>query len=300
MIIKGCIKNMLKSLKYYFVPFGISVFFIIIALYVGIPIITGAIQTTFNNISTELGGMEFNWNDAWSAIITKVGKIDFGQGADGVINTVTDRDWLVTSLKDVAVALFGDQAAGSNINKLINGCVDNITTTISYIVVMAVIGFVVSFFVIMVVARKSIQQISWPKTILFSLIDTALFIFFVWLFEKINVGPTWSRVLVNLIYVLGVLVISLIEAYFFYGYKKLKVKEVFQAKNTLLFLGGSFLALLIGVAITLIPYLCLSGYFGLILCIPLVEIVLLVLHINIESYVKGLADRKEKKQHKAA
>ena len=294
-IIKSCLINFYKNLKYYFVPLGISAFFLVIALYVAIPIVVNSIEETFTGIATVLGKMEFRWQDALQEIINKAMKIDYSSQSS-VVDTVTNRDWILNTLKDVATALFGDEASSEAVMNMIKGCVATISAAITILVAMAVIGFVVAFFVIILAARRSLAKVSWWKAILFALIDTVLFAGFIVLYFLLGNMALWAKMLISFAYAIVLIVISLIEAYVFYGVKVLKIKETVQLKNMGLLLLGNLITLVLGIAVTLIPVIALPGYGGYILAIPFLEIVFLVIHMNEERYVRDLSVMKKEKK----
>lgn len=285
--IKSCLKNLLVNLKYYFVPLGICMFFIVIASSAGIPLILDSIKSTFAKIGEEIGGAEFNWSDALSKLIEKVSSID-GSGADSYLAVLTQKEWVVNTLTDVARALFGDSIDTSAVITSINNCATVVSGTFVTIVLLAVIGFAVAFFVIMIAVRKSSTKTGWIKAILFSIVDTALFVLFAWIYLKFNPSQVWVKVLVNIGYGLGMLFISYVEAYFFYAFKKLPFKEVFNVKNIIFLQIGNIITLVLGMLITIIPILFVPWYGGFILAVPFVEIVFLVVHMNYEVYIKKL------------
>ena len=297
-VIKNCLKNLFVNLKYYFVPLGISAFFIIIGLSVGIPAVVGSIKETFNGIAAKLGSVEFDWLSALNKIFEKVTSIDQSKGLDSVLATVSDKDWLISALTDVAKALFGDSISGDEIVNLIRNCAQTIVSAFSYILIMAVIGFIVSFFVIMVAVRKSMTKTGWIKAILFSIVDTALFFLFAWIYIKVNPSQGWVKTLINIAYLIGIIIFSFVESFIFHGIKKLKLKEVLNLKNMLFWLIGNTLTLLIGIGLTIIPVVVVPWYGGIVLAIPFIEIVFLVIHMNAEGYIGQLANEK-KQQTKA-
>ena len=291
--IKTCLKNLFINLKYYFVPLGISMFFIIIAISVGVPLVVSSIKDTFTGISAELGGVEFDWPSAFNKIIEKVLTVDQSNGLDGVIKTVSDKDWVISTLTDVASALFGESVSGQEIVAMIRNCAQTIVTTFSLIAIMALTGFVIAFFVIMVAVRKGMAKVGWLKAILFSLIDTAILYFVSWVYLKIDPSAIWAKIVLNIVYVLVIVVFSFIESYLFYGIKKLKFKEVLNMKNILFWAIGNIIVLAIGIGLTIIPIVVIPWYGGYVLAIPFVEIVFLVLHINAEGYIGELAHEKK-------
>ena len=293
-IVWNCLKNLFVNIKYYFVPLGVAMFFIIIGFSVGIPIVINSIKTTFNGIAAEVGHASFDWLSALNKIFEKIVSIDQSNGLDSVFSTISDKDWVVSTLTEVAGALFGDSVSGQEIVNLIKGCAETITGTIAYIVIMAIIGFVTSFFVIMVAVRKSMTNSGWLKAILFSIVDTALFILFVWIYVKIKPVNAGVKTIINIAYGIGIIIFSFLESYVFYGIKKLKFKEAFNLKNILFWSLGNLITLIAGIGLTILPVVIIPWYGGIILAIPFVEIVFLVIHMNAESYIGQLADQRKK------
>ena len=227
-------------------------------------------------------------------MIEKVVAIDQSDGLNSVLNTISDKDWVVSTLIQVAEALFGDSVSGQEIVGLIRGCAETITVTLAYIFAMAIAGFIVSFFVIMVAVRKSMTKTGWIKAIVFSVLDTALFALFIWIYMLIKPGSAWVKTVVNIVYVIGIIVFSFLESYVFHGIKKVKVREVVNVKNLVFWIIGNTLVLLIGIGLTVLPVVLVPWYGGIILAIPFIEIVFLVIHINAESYVRDLILTKNK------
>lgn len=292
--IKSCLKNLLINIKYYFVPLGIAMFFIIIGISVGIPVILNSIQETFNGIAARLEHVSFDWTSALNKIVEIVIGIPQTDGVNTVIETVSNKDWIVNTLTSVAWALFGDSISTQEIVTMIASCAQTIAATIALIVSLAMVGFVISFFVIMVAVRKSITKSGWIKSIFFSLVDTLLFAFLLWVYSLIGPLPLWLKILITIVYIFATVAFSFIESYVFYGIKKLKFREVLNIKNILFWGIGNILTLILGAAFALIPFFLVPWAGGIILAIPFVEIVLLVIHMNSEGYIKELATSKRK------
>ena len=293
--IKSCLKNLLVNLKYYFVPLGICMFFIVLAASAGIPVILESIKATFAKIAVEIGGAEFNWSEALSKLVEKVSSVDASGGANSYLAVLTQKEWVINTLTDVAKALFGDSIDTSVIIGSINDCATVVSGTVITIALLAIIGFAIAFFVIMIAVRKSSAKTGWIKAILFSIVDTALFVLFAWIYLKFNPSQTWVKILVNIAYALGFLFVSYVEAYFFYAFKKLPFKQVFNLKNVIFLQIGNIITLALGMLITIIPILFVPWYGGYILAIPFVEIVFLVVHMNYEVYVRKLVLDEKKK-----
>lgn len=293
-IIWNCLKNLLINLKYYFVPLGISAFFIIIAISVGLPVVTDNIKATFVGIASELGHVDFNWSKAWEGIVIELAKLDSSGGMNGFLDQVSSSEWIVNTLKKVAFDLFGDSVNTQHIVDMITNCAQSIIGTISLIFAMAIVGFVVSFFVLMVSVRKTITKTGWWKAILYSILDTALFFVFVLIYLKIKPSQVWLKILINIIYVLGIVLFSFVESYFFHGFKKIRFKEAINIRSILFWFIGSIITLAVGVGLTALLAVLIPWYGGIILAIPLIEIVLLVIHLNAEGYIKHLAINKKK------
>lgn len=288
-IIKNCLKNLLINIKYYFVPLGISAFFIIIGLSVGLPIVISSIKSTFNGIATQIGNASFDWMSALKKIMEKVVSIDQSNGVNSVLETISDPVWVFDTLKEVAQALFGDSVSAQEIVNLLTNCANTITNTFKYIVTMAIVGFVVAFFIIMVAVRKSMTKTGWIKAIIFSAVDTVMFFVFALIYLKINPSSGWIKTIINIAYVAFIVVFSFVESYIFHGIKRLRIKEVLNLKNIVFWLIGNALTLAIGVGLAVVAVVLVPWYGGIILAIPFVEIVFLVIHMNAESYVKELA-----------
>ena len=270
-------------------------FFIVIASSAGIPLILNSIKSTFAKIAEEIGGAEFNWSEALSKLVEKVSSIDGSGGVNSYLAAFTQKEWVLNTLTDVARALFGDSIDTSAIVASISDCATVVTGTVVTIGILAVMGFAVAFFVIMIAVRKSSTATGWIKAILFSIVDTALFVLFAWIYLKFNPSQVWVKILVNVAYALGMLFISYLEAYFFYAFKKLPFKKVFNVKNVIFLQIGNLITLVLGMLITIIPILLVPWYGGFILAVPFVEIVFLVVHMNYEVYIKKLVVDETKK-----
>lgn len=110
-------------------------FFIVIASSVGIPLILDSIKSTFAKIGEQIGGAEFNWSEALSKLIEKASSIDGSDGVNSYLAVLTQKEWVVNTLTDVARALFGDSIDTSAIIASINDCAAVVSGTIVTIVV---------------------------------------------------------------------------------------------------------------------------------------------------------------------
>ena len=144
-------------------------------------------------------------------------------------------------------------------------------------------GFLLTKFLV----RRTIAKRSWWKFILHWLIDailsTTLVFLSGWLF--ILWQPSgWLSMALSLI-LFGA--ISLIEAYFIQGFKKVSFKQIVNFKNIGIFLLTNFLIFLIAMALTWCIQWILNPIMALFVGISLFEIAFLVVSMDAESYVQS-------------
>ena len=128
------------------------------------------------------------------------------------------------------------------------------------------------------------------KAILISLLHGVLAVLIFILLSYLNINDMqvagWVIFVISL---LGVLIVSLLEAYLFYGIRKVKFFKVINFKTIFTLLIGNLIDIVLCIGIILLCTLIPNSFSRVFVIIPFIELTVCVLALNADAYVAKLA-----------
>lgn len=294
MIIKG-LKDFLKCLKYYLVPFGVLSIFFLFGVRVGFNGVTNAFKYFFSKAAEMVGGATIDWPGIQAAFMGRVSELDFVNNFGKAIATVTSADWIKGTLGDIAKSFFGDSLTIEMINELFNATMSMLVMALLSFLLFNLIGLAVGFFLMKLLLRKELTKVKIGRLILYSLGDAVLWIIFIVLIVLLSRLGNWVSILVTVIVFTSLPFIFICEGYLFHGIKKIPFSKVADIKSVLKVLLLEVIILLITAALSALLFLIFKRLIGLYLALPIVEIGIISLGLTAENYVVHMVE-KEKEQ----
>ena len=295
MIRKG-ILDYLKCLKYYFVPLGILSIFTLIGFYSCITGLNAVIKDFFVRAAEMAKAAKIDWNGIYQACIGEIAKVDYAAGLNAVFAQVTSREWLVNALTTVCKFAFGETLTVEQITGLLTQIVAAIVQQLLIFVVLVIIGAVVGYIVTRVLVRRELTKVKIGKLILYSILNALFWVGLLFLFNFIGTLNRVVSLVLLVIFLLSLPFFCLVEAYLFYGIKKIKFSKAANIKNVLIVYLISLIILAI-TAVTVVILILLFGIFiGLYIALPFIEIGIIAISLSAESYVVNLIEKENKPQ----
>ncbi len=292
-MIKNGLKNFFSCLRYYLTPLGIFAIALVIAFSVALPGLIKAPKELFDGVSQILN-TPANWDMFFDHILNKLGEFDWRNDLAGALNTILNKSWLGTTLLEAVKAAFSESGdVTEEMINLIGQCIQGILFNIIMGLVILLVGFIAGYIILKMQIKRNIAKGKLKKvfigTVIKILIDLVLMGLGAWL----TILWSWNIIFFVIIFILANGFGSLVEAYIVYNDDVIKFKEVVNFKNFFLMYVTNLIIYAIGIGVTLGIALLINNFVGVFLGLPLLEITLLVVGLNAESYVKEKADEKE-------
>ena len=286
-MIKTSIKNFFKSLGFYFIPLGVMAFFIVLYLAFMIPGIVTDVRDTFQAIATKLGAVEFNWEKIQGVIMSKV--FEYGADPTALMSLTGNPELIINLLKDTVMEAFGVEEVTNEIIALIQQCVTSISMRLIGLLAIMIVSFIAGFVVLEVLLRRYLTDINMIKSILVSILNGILIagvlVLLSYLYSNNEVAMWIVIVVAAIILIFG----TLLEAYLFYGIRKVKFTQVINIKNVFTLILGSAISGGLFVGLICLCLLIPSRFVGIFIMIPFVELGICVLELNACAYVSSMA-----------
>lgn len=301
MIIRG-LRNFGKSIKYYFTPLGMLAIFFVLGLSVAITGVTGAVSSLFKELGATIGQSNINWIEAGGSLWNSITSLNWN------ISKLLSSEWITQALKD-ALGASGLTETIATASNQISFCAGKIIAMIVIFFVMILLGFIFGYALLYFQVRSGIIKDKWWKLLLYGLADAAvaaiifllmLLLVKLWL-PFVFIAPILGLALSETISILG--------AYLIHAYKKVKIKEVFNAKIVALCNLSDCIIFISGVASIILMIVIFNPFVGFVIGLPLLEIALIVSRLSAESYVvdklngtydKELEQRRKRKEKRLA
>ena len=292
-MVKNGLKNFFHCLRYYLTPLGIFAIALVIAFSVALPGLIKAPKELFDGISQILN-TPADWNAFFNYIVDKVTAFDWGNDLAGSAATVFNKTWLTTTLLEAIKEAFSSSGdVTEEIINLITKCIAGILLNIVIGLAIIVVGFIAGYIVLKMQIKRNIAKGKLRKVFLGSILKIVIDVILMGLGIWMTIKWSWSIFIFLLMFVFINGFGNLIEAYIVYGTDNLKFKEVVNFKNFFLMYLTSLIIYAIGIGVTMGIALLLNNFVGLFLGLPLIEITMLVVGLNADSYVKEMADEKQ-------
>ena len=289
-MIKNCLKNFFKSIWLYFIPLGVIALFVAIGLSVFIPNCVNLVSGTFKQISEKLQQTSFDWNAVQQLIIGKF--FEYSGDPGKLSELVSSPEALTALLKEVVNEAFGVSTLSDDIINLVRDCANQIILQVVGLVIIFVVSVIVGFLFLKIALRKYLTDRNSFKVILVSILDGIVFgamvYLFIYLMNHVSEGAAWAvGISVGLVLLF---IIPLIEAYLFYGIRKVKFTQVLNFKTFFGLIVGDIIILALGGGLCFLLYLIPNRVLAIIVIVPLAELLVCVLGLNCETYVIKVAE----------
>ena len=292
-MIKSGIKNYFLNLKYYFIPVGTLFVGAVIGLSILIPNAMEALSAMMGEILGIIDETHVDFNTVMNHLVSSVMSLNWAEPVSS-LKTLVSSEWLNGTLSEcfqlVSVELqpYSDAIAAS-----INGAIATIKVLTGVLIFFSAIGLIGGYYLTRYLVRGQMAKRTFAKFLISlvaeSIISSLIIVLCGWLFILWKPSVAISSVLGLLIYS----TFSLALAYVVYGFKKISVKKVLNAKNIFLLLLSDLIVLAISLALMVILTLLSNAICGIMLGFAFVEIAFLVISMNGESYVINLLGESE-------
>ena len=289
MIKKGFF-SFLKCLKYYFVPLGLLSIFTIIGLSISVTGIINSLKTFFEEVQKIVSAAKIDWDGIWGALIGEVSKLHILDDPNAGLATLFSSEWITNTLTSVAKATFGDSVSFEQISSVIAIAIASIVLFAVIFIVMIIVGIVVGIFVVKLLLRKELTRVKVGKLIVVTLLDTLFWLVLIVLFNLLSSIAAWVAIVMTILVVLGFMFICLIEAFLFYGRKKVPFKKVVNIKNVLKLYAIELMVFAVTASVSVILVLLFKFFVGFYLALPIIEIGIIANSLEAENYVVNMVD----------
>ena len=290
MVWKG-IKNFFINLKYFFTPLGAFALGMVLGLSVLLPVIGGAVQTLATNISELSGNISFDFEALVESLSDAVSRLDWNN-LSASVRTILSREWLSNTFNECIYSLLpGAEEYAAQITEEINAAISKMVNGFAGFAVFSALGLIGGFFLTRYLVKKTIAGLPWWKNFLSALYD--LIIVFAFTYIILWIKNVWSPsvIITGVLSVILFGFLTLLRAYLLYGRKKIKAGKVINLKNVIVLLITNIVICITAGAVIALAYALTNIIVGTFMAVSLVEIGVLVIAYNADSYVKTKADK---------
>ncbi len=287
MIIKKCIINYLKSLKYYLPGLGIILIFLSIG-------VANILKNASSNLNTLYSILENNVSDSSSININSFKNIFIDEFKNlpwnniwQLISIVFSPSFLNNIVTKIVISFIGEDNYTNEISSDTENIVNNFSNSLTFCIIMFIIGILIAYFYIRMGTKKELKNKANLKRIILSIVinfilNITLISFMTYLLGVLPIGA-----LLTLLFTLFVNeALSLFDAYLLKDDDSLTFKQVFTFKNISYLVLGSVIITLISTFIGSILFAITNQTIGFIFNIPLYFILISVISLNAYSYIK--------------
>ena len=290
MVWKG-IKNFFINLKYFFTPLGAFALGMVLGLSVLLPVIGGAVQTLATNISELSGNISFDFEALVESLSDAVSRLDWNN-LSASVRTMLSREWLSNTFNECIYSLLpGAEEYAAQITEEINAAISKMVNGFAGFAVFSALGLIGGFFLTRHLVKKTIAGLPWWKNFLSALYD--LIIVFAFTYIILWIKNVWSPsvIITGVLSVILFGFLTLLRAYLLYGRKKIKAGKVINLKNIIVLVITNVVICITAGAVMALAYALTNIIVGTFMAVSLVEIGVLVIAYNADSYVKTKADK---------
>lgn len=287
MIIKKCIINYLKSLKYYLPSLGIILIFLSIG-------VANILKNASSNLNTLYSILENNVSDSSSININSFKNIFIDEFKNlpwnniwQLISIVFSPSFLNNIVTKIVISFIGEDNYTNEIASDTQNIVNNFSNSLLFCIIMFIIGILIAYFYIRIGTKKDLKKKASLKRLILSIIinfilNITLISFMTYLLGVLPIGA-----LLTLIFTLFINeALSLFDAYLLKDDDSLTFKNVFTFKNISYLILGSLIITIISTVIGSILFAITNQTIGFIFNIPLYFILISVISLNAYSYIK--------------
>ncbi len=287
MIIKKCIINYLKSLKYYLPGLGIILIFLSIG-------VANILKNASSNLNTLYSILENNVSDSSSININSFKNIFIDEFKNlpwnniwQLISIVFSPSFLNNIVTKIVISFIGEDNYTNEISSDTENIVNTFSNSLTFCIIMFIIGIIIAYFYIRMGTKKELKNKANLKRIILSIIinfilNITLISFMTYLLGVLPIGA-----ILTLLFTLFINeALSLFDAYLLKDDDSLTFKQVFTLKNISYLVIGSLIITIISTFIGSILFAITNQTIGFIFNIPLYFILISVISLNAYSYIK--------------
>lgn len=261
---------------------------LLLGLSVLIPGTIVALDSLINEVK-ELGeGVNLDFGKLWEQLRVAITALNWDNPGDA-FQIMLSSEWINEVIMESLNLILGSEFSmfSEQLQRITDTFVSSMGTLFFILIFFFIIGFIIGFILTRFFIRRNIAKRTLWKWFLSVLINAALSVGMV--FGVIIFYSFWkpSAVFSALLLLIIQSVLSLIGAYYLYAYKKVKLTNVLNIKNTGFYLLGNTLILILSIIFSLIALL-INGMMGAFVALAIFEILLCVMTMNAESYVQNL------------
>lgn len=261
---------------------------LLLGLSILIPGTIVALDSLINEVK-ELGeGVNLDFGKLWEQLRVAITALNWDNPGDA-FQIMLSSEWINEVIMESLNLILGSEFSmfSEQLQRITDTFVSSMGTLFFILIFFFIIGFIIGFILTRFFIRRNIAKRTLWKWFLSVLINAALSVGMV--FGVIIFYSFWkpSAVFSALLLLIIQSVLSLIGAYYLYAYKKVKLTNVLNIKNTGFYLLGNTLILILSIIFSLIALL-INGMMGAFVALAIFEILLCVMTMNAESYVQNL------------
>lgn len=292
MLLKG-IKNYIVNLRYVFTPLGTLFLGVVIGLSVLIPSLISSVEYVVKEVSALAESTSLDLYAMWNCFLAEIGKLNWSEPF-AAIRTVLNAEWLRATFFSCINALVGDvESYREAITDIIHNAVDIVKSGTVAFLVWTAAGFIGGYFLTKYLVRRNVAKRALWKFLLIAFISALLSATLVAtclvMISNLKLGGLWSFILTFML--AGF--VSLFEAYVVHGNKQIKPREIINIFNIARLFLSDLIILGVSLLFCFVASVIIKGPVLLFICLPLIEIALIVISMNAESYVKSVAEKKK-------
>lgn len=293
-MIKLCLKNYFKSLKYFLIPL-IS---IIVGIGLGVLFLYIGALVQMSNLQVDLGELTANISSTseglFNSLVDAVGNLPWKKPLE-VYDLIVNQGWLNETIENIVLEFnTGLDSLKGDVNASIDDAIKGFQVFVVLFFVFSILGIAVGYFITSSKIRKKLAQRSIFKLILVTIADfllsSTIVVLVSWLISLW--GPS---VFISSILSLALLAfISLIEAYIAQKHHSMRMSEIVNAKSIFSLIATYIIIVLFALAVTVLLVLILMPItkycflIALLVAIPLLLITMIYINLAAEAYVSNV------------
>ncbi|MCH5165437.1 MAG: hypothetical protein J1G01_03445 [Clostridiales bacterium] len=293
-MIKRGIKNYFISLKYVFTILGTLALGVVFGLSILIPGVISAFSDLYEDIVKVVSSTDIDVDALRTFVLSSVRALDWSNPIEAV-KTIFSQKWLTAELGGFLDALVGDTSQfEAQILSAVQTCLDAIFGYVVAFGVLTLLGLIGGFYFTKWLVRRGIAKRKFRMFIAVTFVETILSATLIagtlWL-----AAVWWKSVFITTVamILLGG-AISLVGAYIVHGRGKIGFKKIVNVKNILLLTVTNAIVFLLSLAFT-VAAMFINIAAGVFIGMAFVALAFIVIGLNAEAYVKGLAEECETK-----
>lgn len=289
--VKQTVRKYLCSLKYFCTPLGTMFLGIIIGLSIMLPGILSSAYELFEEIKDLLGNINIDFNTLVDDLRKSVEVLNWNDPA-GALNTVISPEWLSDNLMRSLNTMLGTDLDPfrAQISVLVENFIASAAVDLIWFCGCFVTGYTVGCFIIKLQISRDLAERSVLGWILGAFFSSTLT-------SVLCVAMTASLVLWRLRAIVPIIAVmlliaclALVKSCIVHCYKKIPLKSIVNAKCICIFALASLLVFTIVVSL-IVVLLMISSPVGLFVGLTVFEIIVSVIGVNTEDYVKTIAQK---------